>query len=348
MDMRKLLFPILFAGIASGGLAFASRAKNIPQTEAAQLTGPGKTFVFAVDQALSSGPRSWTHRVAEAGDYQVGMAWVNVVSGGDVEVTITAGGRQVRSVKARPGLAPHRLEARLEGLAAGDEITVTATPTAATYRLGYQVAFVTPTFPGARVFHVRDFGAVGDGATDDFAAICSAVAAARNAGCAILRFDGSKIYRAIGTENSSTRFRCVDVKFQNNKFEDFHFWFHAGPNGPRPRRIVLEDNWVTDLRIGRIDFQQGLNCHLRGNQLVGVTLGFRDESIDMWVAGNRWMKMKDGQMSVRASTGSAVRLGGGNQRDGEDLGKTVESDETSAVRSLITSEPEMGIEPTTY
>lgn len=709
MDMRKLLFPILFAGIASGGLAFASRAKNIPQTEAAQLTGPGKTFVFAVDQALSSGPRSWTHRVAEAGDYQVGMAWVNVVSGGDVEVTITAGGRQVRSVKARPGLAPHRLEARLEGLAAGDEITVTATPTAATYRLGYQVAFVTPTFPGARVFHVRDFGAVGDGATDDFAAICSAVAAARNAGCAILRFDGSKIYRAIGrsdlteealldlkaardlkiegagalvvlhppdsfarvdgaeniqidgfrvdydpkpyyqgiirkidieamtididvperysapeigennfrspffgrtfipdspgartghgdniyiekvtrlegerrlrlhirrnahnseaptsgmlprvryaaeqgatefvvphvryghrgsvnkitrsarvtfsdlhyycsphfwlpitdnigpvtlrnvdlkmphpetelfvswrdglhikngrwgiliedsdwdgaatyddsfaiysraqkmlsiagntmtitptfeskepflwrkgdwasvwsagqrelrgmarvlevdattgdqtfhvtlesmpaaaakgdivlheeslnrgsvirncstsdigTENSSTRFRCVDVKFQNNKFEDFHFWFHAGPNGPRPRRIVLEDNWVTDLRIGRIDFQQGLNCHLRGNQLVGVTLGFRDESIDMWVAGNRWMKMKDGQMSVRASTGSSVLLGGGNQRDGEDLGKTVESDKTSVVSSLIMSEPEMGIEPTTY
>lgn len=64
----------------------------------------------------------------------------------------------------------------------------------------------------------------------------------------------------IGTRNASTLFRCVDVKFQNNKFEDFHFWFHAGPNGPRPRGILLENNWVSDLRIGRMDFQQGLDC----------------------------------------------------------------------------------------
>jgi hypothetical protein len=136
----------------------------------------------------------------------------------------------------------------------------------------------------------------------------------------------------IGTENSSTRFRCVDVKFQNNKFEDFHFWFHAGPNGPRPRGIVLENNWVSDLQIGRIDFQQGLDCLLRSNQLVGVTLGFGDGSTDMRVEGNRWTGMKEGQMSVKASKGSTVHLGGGNQRDGKDFGKSVESDKTSVIK----------------
>jgi hypothetical protein len=78
----------------------------------------------------------------------------------------------------------------------------------------------------------------------------------------------------IGTENSSTRFRCADVMFQNNRFEDFRFWFHAGPDGPRPRGIVLESNLVSDPENGRIEFQQGLDCLLRGNRLMGITLGF--------------------------------------------------------------------------
>lgn len=69
---------------------------------------------------------------------------------------------------------------------------------------------------------------------------------------------------------------------------------------------MLENNRVSDLRIGRIDFQQGLDCLLRGNQLVGVTLGFRDGSNNMQVVGNRWMKMKEDQPSVKASKGSTV------------------------------------------
>ena len=162
------------------------------------LSEPGETFVFSVEQAFTCKPMSWTHRVAEAGNYQLGMAWVEVQSGEEVEVTISAGGTLVKSVIARPGLAPQRLETRIEDLAAGDEITVTATPKGASYRLGYQVAFGTPTSPGAEVFHVQDFGAVGDGKTDDFAAIQKAVAAARESGCGIVRFDGSKTYRSIG------------------------------------------------------------------------------------------------------------------------------------------------------
>lgn len=120
------------------------------------LAQPGETFVFSVDQPPTAKPQTWTHRVAEAGDYQLGMAWVEVLSGGEVEVTIMAGGKLVRSVTARPGLSPQRLDARMEKLAAGDEITVTATPKAATYRLGYQVAFGTPTFPGAKIFPRND------------------------------------------------------------------------------------------------------------------------------------------------------------------------------------------------
>ena len=52
------------------------------------LTEPGETFIFTVDQTVTSEPKRWTHRVAEAGDYQLGMAWVEVQSGQEVEVTI--------------------------------------------------------------------------------------------------------------------------------------------------------------------------------------------------------------------------------------------------------------------
>ena len=136
----------------------------------------------------------------------------------------------------------------------------------------------------------------------------------------------------IGTEDSSTRFRCVDVRFENNRFEDFHFWFHAGPDGPRPRELLLENNWISDLRTGRMDFQQGLDCLLRGNHLVGVTLGFRDASTGIRVEGNRWTGMKEGQMSVKAANSSIVCLGAGNQRAGIDFSKSVERDPTSEVR----------------
>lgn len=693
MIRKSPLLLILLAGFATHGLVVADPSGTLPPTASAPPGKPGETFVFAVDQAVTAAPGSWTHRVAESGDYQLGMAWVEAIGGGEVEVTIMAGGKRVSLMKARPGLAPQRLDTRLEGLAAGDEITVRATPRAASYRLGFQVAFATPTFPGAKVLHVKDFGATGDGVTDDFPAIQRAVAAARDAGCAILRFDGTKTYRAIGkldfteealldlkgarhlkiegagamvvlhppdsfavvdgseniqidgfridyepkpyyqgmirkidveamtvdidvperypvpevgknefrapffgrsfipdapgarsghgdniyieevtrlesergvrlhirenaqnsdspaasmrprvryaaekgatgfvvphlkyahrgrvnlitrsarvtfsnlhyhssphfwlpithntgpvtlrsvdlkmprpetelfvswrdglhikngrwgtliedsdwdgaatyddsfaiysrsqklvgiagntltitptfegkepflwregdwasvwspgqrelrgmarvtgvdansgeptfrvtlesmpaaaakgdivlheeslnrgtvirncttsdigTDHSSTRFRCVDVKFQNNRFEDFHFWFHAGPNGPRPRGIVLENNWVSDLRIGSIDFQQGLDCLLRGNELVGVTLGFGDHSNNMQVEGNRWTKMKDGQPSVKAVKGSTVHTGDGNERDGKDFGKAIENDKNSLIK----------------
>ena len=136
----------------------------------------------------------------------------------------------------------------------------------------------------------------------------------------------------IGTENSSTRFRCVDVTFENNDLKDFHFWFHAGSNGPRPRDIVIKNNYVSDERIAKINFQQGLDCLLSGNEFDGVTLDFQ-KCEDMRVIGNRWSGMRDDQMSVKASKGSTAFLGGGNQRAGGVFEKWVETDGTSTARN---------------
>lgn len=187
-----LIFPI-------GSTLCLEGTESLQKTNSVSAPSPTQarvsdTFVFSVDQASSSQPMTWTHRVAETGDYQLGMAWVELLSGEEVEVTIKAAGKIVRSVTVRRGLEPQRLDTRVEKLAAGDEITVAANPSPATYRLGYQIAFCTPTFPGAKIFHVKDFGAVGDGVADDFAAIQKAVISARESGCAILQFDGSKTY----------------------------------------------------------------------------------------------------------------------------------------------------------
>ena len=63
----------------------------------------------------------------------------------------------------------------------------------------------------------------------------------------------------------------------------------------------------------------------------GVTLDFQ-KCEDMRVIGNRWSGMRDDQMSVEASKGSTVFLGGENQRAGEVFEKWVETDGTSAVK----------------
>jgi len=136
----------------------------------------------------------------------------------------------------------------------------------------------------------------------------------------------------IGTENSSTRFRCVDVAFENNKFEDFHFWFHAGPNGPRPRAIVLRNNMVSDERLSKLDFQQGLDCLIQGNQMKGVTLHFL-KSENMQVEGTSWSEMGEQQMCVQARVGSDIQMKGKNTRaDSSRLDKWIKVDASSKVK----------------
>ncbi len=157
------------------------------------------TVVQTVDEPVTTEAGRWTHQVAEAGNYQIGLAWVDIKSGRRVDLRVLAGGKEIKSVSARPGPAPQRFETRVEGLAQGDSIEVEAIPAQGTrYLIGYQVAFCTPTFAQAKVFPVADFGARGDGSTDDMTAITRAVTAAKQAGGGIVRFDGSKTYRVIG------------------------------------------------------------------------------------------------------------------------------------------------------
>lgn len=157
------------------------------------------TVVHTVDVPVTTKAGRWTHQVDEAGDYQIGVAWIEVKSRGQVDLRVLAGGKEIKSAIARPGPAPLRFETRVEGLSPGDTIEVVAIPATGTrYRIGYQVAFCTPTFTGAKVFHVADYGAQGGGNTDDMAAITRAVAAAKHAGRGRVRFDGSKTYRVIG------------------------------------------------------------------------------------------------------------------------------------------------------
>jgi len=179
MEFRTVLFFLFFLGVL-----------------ASHTSG---TVVQSVDQPATTETGTWSHQVAEAGDYQIGMAWLEVTSSGQVDLRVLAGGKEIKSVSAGPGLAPLRFETRVEGLAQGDTIEVEALPVrGARYRIGYQVAFCTPTFAGARLFPVADYGARGDGKTDDQAAITRAVAAAKRAGGGIVCFDGSKTYRVIG------------------------------------------------------------------------------------------------------------------------------------------------------
>ncbi len=154
--------------------------------------------VYEVDQPATADTNQWTYTVGEAGDYQIGLAWVETQSGGDVAVEIFKNGLERIKALYAPAGEVTRFEMRIEELYPGDEITVKLTPNGSTYRVGYQIAFGTPTFDGLPVFDVATYGAVGDGVTDDMAAIRAAVADARNAGGGIVRLDGSKTYRSIG------------------------------------------------------------------------------------------------------------------------------------------------------
>jgi hypothetical protein len=179
-----------------------------------------KTFVFAVDQASTTEALNWTHTVRDDGDYQIGLAWIETLTGETVAVEVFLNAMRVKAFYAPPGEVT-RFETRLENLEAGDEITVRATPKNASYRLGYQIALGTPTFAGLPVYDVADFGVVGDGVTDDMGAIRAAVTAIRLAGGGILRFDGNKIYRTIGLNDLTREFvfdlvGATDISIEGN------------------------------------------------------------------------------------------------------------------------------------
>jgi len=202
--------------VAIDGIQIASS-----YAEVLPMLTPQKTFVFEVDQPNTTATNEWTYTVDEPGDYQIGMAWVETQSGGDVALEVFKNGSErIKGLYAPLGEVT-RFEMRIEGLVTGDEITVKLTPNGSTYRAGYQIAFGTPIFDGLPVFDVADYGAIGDGVTDDMAAIRAAVTDARNAGGGIIRFDGTKTYRPTGATNSTVEclfdlYGARDIKIEGN------------------------------------------------------------------------------------------------------------------------------------
>lgn len=95
---------------------------------------------------------------------------------------------------------------------------------------------------------------------------------------------------------------------------------------------MLEKNWVSDVRLGSLDFQQGLDCRLTRNQFISVTLRFENASQNMKVENNHWTSMKDGQPSIKVRNDSILHLGEGNQVDGKDFSKTIEREQPASIR----------------
>jgi len=170
-------------------------------------------FVAAVDSGKLSGEKSWSYTVKEAGDYQLGTAWIEALSEGKVEVVISVNGKVVKTVTAskdnskKTGRSERdfglfRLESRFEELAAYSRIKIKAVPVGdVSYRLAFHLVFTTPTFRGLKVFNVADFGARADGVHDDMSAIHKAVNAAKAAGGGIIRFQKKKTYRVVGRDD---------------------------------------------------------------------------------------------------------------------------------------------------
>jgi hypothetical protein len=161
------------------------------------------TIVKPLTQSTTGTSKKWEHRIAEAGDYQIGQAWVHILRGDKLRIEISVNGKAVkthnfeRGAKIEPYDAPlFRFQLRLEELKRGDTVRVSCIPDSKTeYELAYKLAFGTPTFDGMKVFTLKQFGAKADGKHNDLPALWKATAAAVKAGGGIIRFEKNKAYR---------------------------------------------------------------------------------------------------------------------------------------------------------
>ena len=170
--------------------------------------------VFSVNQKVTKISKSWTYIIKEAGNYQVGYAWVWVEGNNKtVDVEIKIGTETIKRFTAKSAVAPYRFETRIENLSEGKKIRVIATPKdGASYKLNYRLAYATPSFKGLPIFNVDSYGAIGNGSDNDYQAIKNACNAAVSAGGGIVKFDGTKDYYVRGPKG----YLLFDFKQKSN------------------------------------------------------------------------------------------------------------------------------------
>lgn len=178
------------------------------------LQATGTSIVHEEEWGPAGKSREFLIPVESGGDYQIGLAWIEVLSGNPVRLEIGRKNGKITKAVVAPVGEVTRFETRLEELGPGEDIRIKATAYEARYRLGFKVAIATPAFDGLPVFRVSEFGAVGDGVTDDMKAIHAAVHAAERAGGGIVDFDGLKTYRVVGLRgfNVESVISLVDAK----------------------------------------------------------------------------------------------------------------------------------------
>ena len=192
--------------------ALLNAQENVTMGSMAAGIGPYSTFtpkecteaglVAAVDTGTLNTTQTWNYTAREAGDYQLGTAWIEIVGRGQVTFNVMLNGKSVREIEAKPGKGPVRLEVRLDGVTKRSRIELKATPSeGCDYRLGFHLLLTTPSFSGFEIFKVSDFGARADGVHDDMKAIRKSVEAAKTAKGGIIVFEKGKTYRVIGRED---------------------------------------------------------------------------------------------------------------------------------------------------
>ena len=60
-------------------------------------------FLAALNSEELSGNKSWSYEIKEAGDYQIATSWIEVLSKGEVKVTMSINGKVVKTLKAADG-----------------------------------------------------------------------------------------------------------------------------------------------------------------------------------------------------------------------------------------------------